>query len=129
MNKAILILYLFFSFKTNLSIAQSSSNMKLENIFKVYQINNQMLNSPHKELKLGFYKKYVSKQISANCEFNLSCSQFMKEGISHFGFFKGFLLGIDRVSRCGASQNTYINLSSLFDKKEYLLVDDINTYE
>jgi len=128
-NKGILILYLLFSFKTNFSKAQSSSNTKLENIFKVYQINTQMSNSPQKELKLGFYKKHISKQISANCEFNSSCSQFMKEGISHFGFFKGFLLGIDRVSRCGASQNTYVDLSSLFDKKEHLLIDDLNSYE
>lgn len=130
MNNIITILCLVFITKTSFSQAQVDSNSRLAKIFNVYQVNtNEKTSTEYKKVKLGFYKKHLSKQISSNCEFNITCSQFMKDGITHFGVFKGVLLGIDRVSRCGASQNTYIDLSTLFDKKGYLLIDDILNYE
>ncbi len=46
------------------------------------------------------YQSYFSKQFSAGCLFNPSCSNMSKQFISEFGLIKGFFLSADRLTRC-----------------------------
>lgn len=56
-------------------------------------------------LSLYLYQKVVSEQISAGCEFDLSCSNYSLTAIKEFGFAKGIYLTADRLTRCnGQSQ-------------------------
>lgn len=54
-------------------------------------------------LLLNFYQKVISpflKLVGVNCKYYPSCSEYMKQAISKYGFFKGFYLGIKRILRC-----------------------------
>lgn len=46
------------------------------------------------------YQKLVSPNLSANCRFQPSCSQYMLEAVRRFGAVKGVWIGIRRISRC-----------------------------
>lgn len=46
------------------------------------------------------YQKIMSGQISSNCPYEVSCSNFAKSSLSRFGLIKGTALAIDRVTRC-----------------------------
>lgn len=46
------------------------------------------------------YQLYFSKQISAGCLFNPSCSNMSKQLIKEFGLVKGVFLSADRLTRC-----------------------------
>jgi putative component of membrane protein insertase Oxa1/YidC/SpoIIIJ protein YidD len=108
---------------------QSRAESSLQAIYDVYCSNNVKLNKKEVRGSEGFYKKIISRQISASCEYQKTCSHFMREAISAFGLFDGLLLGIDRLSRCGASQNTYSFLPSLIDQENYLLIEQMKHYE
>ncbi len=47
-----------------------------------------------------FYQKVISRQFSAQCIYEPSCSNFSKQSIAEFGFFKGIFLSADRLTRC-----------------------------
>ena len=49
---------------------------------------------------LYFYQRIISEQISAVCEFDMSCSNFGIQAIKQLGFFKGLSLTADRLTRC-----------------------------
>jgi putative component of membrane protein insertase Oxa1/YidC/SpoIIIJ protein YidD len=49
---------------------------------------------------LFLYQSTFSQQFSANCPFELSCSNFSKMSIQQFGLFKGVLLSADRLTKC-----------------------------
>ena len=49
---------------------------------------------------LFIYQRFISPQISAGCAYEISCSNFSKQCISHYGFLKGIALSTDRLSRC-----------------------------
>lgn len=34
------------------------------------------------------------------CRFNPSCSQYAKEAIYKYGFFRGFFMGLVRIAKC-----------------------------
>ncbi|MFN7692033.1 MAG: membrane protein insertion efficiency factor YidD [Bacteroidota bacterium] len=108
---------------------QSPAESSLQAIYDVYDSNNLKLNKKEVRGREGFYKKIISRQISASCEYQKTCSHFMREATSAFGLFGGLLLGIDRLSRCGASQNTYSFLPSLIDQENYLLIEQMKHYE
>jgi len=108
---------------------QSQTASSLQAIYDIYDSNNVKLNKKEIRESEGFYKKMISRQISANCEYQKTCSHFMREAISAFGLFGGLLLGIDRLSRCGSSQNTYSFLPSLIDQENYLLIEQMKHYE
>jgi len=109
--------------------AQQNAVLGIDSIFYTYQNNNSEVNDTLGKTSVGVYKKYISKQISANCEFECSCSLFMNHAINRFGLVKGFLLGIDRLSRCGASHDTYNYLPSLVGKNENTLIDEVHFYD
>jgi putative component of membrane protein insertase Oxa1/YidC/SpoIIIJ protein YidD len=55
------------------------------------------------------YQKTISRQISAECEYTPSCSEFSKKLIQRFGIIKGVFLSADRLMRCNghASDENY----------------------
>ncbi len=46
------------------------------------------------------YQNVVSPQISANCLYEISCSNFGKLAIYEFGLIKGIFITTDRLTRC-----------------------------
>lgn len=52
---------------------------------------------------LRFYKKRISPMFSfmgIHCKYYPTCSEYMRQAIEKYGFFKGFLLGVWRFLRC-----------------------------
>jgi len=46
------------------------------------------------------YQYLISPLLGNRCRFHPSCSEYMIEAVQKFGVFKGFYLGIKRLSRC-----------------------------
>jgi uncharacterized protein len=46
------------------------------------------------------YQKTISPQLSRQCGFEVSCSEFSKNCIQQHGLLKGIALSADRMSRC-----------------------------
>lgn len=96
---------IFFIFLLFNSFSQNSSDIELINNSNIQNNNNN--NKANKSFvkhiflfPLWIYKKVVSEQLSASCEFYPSCSVFCKESIILYGPIKGILLGADRLTRC-----------------------------
>lgn len=120
---------LFCLLLTTLAVhAQQTPKSTIQSIYASYKKNNLVVDSIGKS-KANFYKKHISHQISASCEFHQSCSVFMSTAIQFHGFASGFLLGIDRLSRCGASEGTYNYLPSMRWKQDNTLLDELPFYE
>lgn len=52
---------------------------------------------------LNFYQKRISPIISSlgyHCKYYPSCSEYMKQAVNKYGFFKGSFLGIIRLLKC-----------------------------
>ena len=52
---------------------------------------------------LRFYKKRISPIFSfmgIHCKYYPTCSEYMRQAIEKYGFFKGFWLGVWRFLRC-----------------------------
>jgi putative component of membrane protein insertase Oxa1/YidC/SpoIIIJ protein YidD len=49
---------------------------------------------------LFFYQNILSEQIQANCNYEISCSNYTKLCIEHYGFIKGSLQGLHQLSNC-----------------------------
>lgn len=47
-----------------------------------------------------FYKSFISPLTPATCRYTPSCSTYMLEAIQVHGPFKGFWLGLKRISSC-----------------------------
>jgi len=46
------------------------------------------------------YQYLISPLLGNRCRFHPTCSEYMIEAIQKFGIFKGFCLGIKRLSKC-----------------------------
>lgn len=68
-------------------------------------------------LPLLFYRKVLSPQLSASCQFSPSCSAFGMDAIARYGAPKGLLLTADRLTRCNGSAH---------DDAEFYLKDNEN---
>ena len=49
---------------------------------------------------LFFYQTILSEQIQADCNYEISCSNYTKAGIEKFGLLKGVLGGFDQLTNC-----------------------------
>ncbi|MBP3255438.1 MAG: membrane protein insertion efficiency factor YidD [Clostridia bacterium] len=52
---------------------------------------------------INFYKKYISQIFSfhgIHCKYYPTCSEYTKQAIEKYGFFKGCFLGIIRILKC-----------------------------
>jgi putative membrane protein insertion efficiency factor len=52
--------------------------------------------------RTGFFKKSV-------CVFYPTCSEYTKQALEEYGFFKGLFLGIQRVLRCHPWQKNHLD--------------------
>ena len=75
---------------------------------------------------LLLYQKAISPQISVNCPYEISCSNFSKQCIQHYGLFKGVALTADRLTRC--TQFTLIDLKPIQFNKRNKIIDPIEQY-
>ncbi|HQR32485.1 MAG TPA: membrane protein insertion efficiency factor YidD [Blastocatellia bacterium] len=51
-------------------------------------------------LILRFYKYAISPLLPPSCRFSPTCSEYAIEAIAKYGFWKGMVLGVRRLSRC-----------------------------
>jgi putative membrane protein insertion efficiency factor len=49
---------------------------------------------------INLYRYLISPILGNNCRFLPTCSEYTKESIIKFGFFKGVMIGIKRIIRC-----------------------------
>jgi putative component of membrane protein insertase Oxa1/YidC/SpoIIIJ protein YidD len=128
--RIIVFICFYFLLQISLSIAQNQENKAIQDIYQTLLMNqkkDKLLKQ--KKYQNNFYKKYFAAQISANCQFQTSCSEFMSESIQKLGYTKGLLLGIDRLSRCGTSESTYQFLPALKEDAQNGLHDEVHFYE
>jgi putative component of membrane protein insertase Oxa1/YidC/SpoIIIJ protein YidD len=75
---------------------------------------------------LLFYQRVVSAQLSTNCPYDVSCSNFAKRSIQQLGFLKGVFLSADRLTRC--TQFTLIDLTDSYYNEQGRIKDPLNWY-
>lgn len=56
---------------------------------------------------LFVYQKLISPQLNTNCQFYPSCSEYAKLSVINYGFFKGYVMGIERFMRCNRWAKEY----------------------
>ncbi|MEP7337386.1 MAG: membrane protein insertion efficiency factor YidD [Acidobacteriota bacterium] len=49
---------------------------------------------------LRAYKLTISPLLPPSCRFTPTCSEYMAEAIAKYGFLRGLVLGLKRLSRC-----------------------------
>jgi uncharacterized protein len=73
------------------------------------------------------YQKGISPQISRQCGFEISCSEFSKNCIQQHGLFKGIALSADRMSRCTRIASFDLKIAD-FDFKSKKIIDPVSFY-
>lgn len=70
----------------------------------------QFIPHKHKELSkvfsgamIFFYQNILSEQIQAECTFDITCSEYLKQCIARYGFIKGTLAGLNQYVDCNAN--------------------------
>jgi putative component of membrane protein insertase Oxa1/YidC/SpoIIIJ protein YidD len=63
-----------------------------------------------------FYQKMLSQQISADCLYSPSCSEYTRKLFVRYGFIKGLIFSSDRIMRCDRISATTINHISIDSK-------------
>lgn len=48
-----------------------------------------------------FYQNILSEQIQADCTYETTCSEYLKQCISTYGFWKGTMAGLNQYMKCG----------------------------
>jgi len=49
---------------------------------------------------IEFYQKLISPMLPSSCRFYPSCSEYAKQALQKYGFFKGMWLAMKRIARC-----------------------------
>lgn len=49
---------------------------------------------------IGFYQGFIRQALPLSCRFSPTCSEYTKQAIEKYGFFKGGLKGMIRILRC-----------------------------
>ncbi len=75
---------------------------------------------------LFVYQSVISSQISADCPYEISCSNFSKQSIQQFGLLKGVPISADRLTRC--SKIAIKDLHPLRINEEGMIVDSTSYY-
>jgi putative membrane protein insertion efficiency factor len=59
---------------------------------------------------IEFYQKNLSPiKVLPTCVFYPTCSEYAKQAIEKYGFFKGVILGFKRIMRCHPWQKNHID--------------------
>lgn len=125
-RQIILIVILLF----NVSNSYSQKSEALDKIYTSYMLQgeNLKLESKSKKTWFQFYKNNISEQISANCQFEVTCSEFMHQSLSNKKTFRNFLLGLDRLTRCGSSNYVFYTLPALINYQSQKIIDNYSFY-
>lgn len=75
---------------------------------------------------LFVYQSVISSQISADCPYEISCSNFSKQAIQQFGLLKGVPISADRLTRC--SKIALKDLHPLRISEEGMIIDSLSYY-
>ncbi|HEX3008068.1 MAG TPA: membrane protein insertion efficiency factor YidD [Bacteroidales bacterium] len=59
------------------------------------------------------YQKWLSPQVSADCLYSPSCSEYSKQLFKRYGFIGGIITSSDRLMRCDRISATTINPISI----------------
>jgi uncharacterized protein len=73
------------------------------------------------------YQKWISPQISSDCLYSPSCSDYSKLLFREYGFFKGLFASADRLMRCDRISATTINPVSV-DEKDGKVHEEVSRY-
>ena len=46
------------------------------------------------------YQKIISPYLPPSCRFTPTCSEYTRQAVEKYGVFKGFAMGLKRLSRC-----------------------------
>jgi putative component of membrane protein insertase Oxa1/YidC/SpoIIIJ protein YidD len=65
------------------------------NVFAKYNPFTLMLKG-----SMLLYQNVLSPQLSRQCPYEITCSNFCKQSIKEYGIIKGILIGADRIMRC-----------------------------
>ncbi|MBN8702916.1 MAG: membrane protein insertion efficiency factor YidD [Bacteroidetes bacterium] len=77
---------------------------------------------------LFVYQKYISKQLGADCPYEISCSSFSRQVIRTYGLLKGIPLTADRLTRCTAMAKRDFNYYHLRETSNRI-IDSVETYQ
>lgn len=77
---------------------------------------------------LYFYQTSLSRQFSADCLYEPTCSSFSKDVISNYGPVKGVLLTADRLCRCNRVAQSDIHPLTI-NEQTHRSVDGYETYQ
>ena len=111
------VLFLSFIFFHSQLSAQNVNMLVVENTFADYKLDKPHTPKPISLRKksfiaklnpfhygsaglMFFYQSVLSEQIQANCNYEISCSNYTKRCIERFGLVKGILLGFDQLTNC-----------------------------
>lgn len=128
MNKVYLLLFICVFSKTMLA-QNRASVLSLDSAY-LYQSKEVVMKEKesNKVIWHSFYKKNFSELLSGNCQFTHTCSHFMKDAVREQGL-RGFLIGMNRLIRCGTSDYVYTVFPSFVDKQSFTLIDPVKDYE
>ncbi|MFM2224391.1 MAG: hypothetical protein RJA07_593 [Bacteroidota bacterium] len=93
-----------------LNMHRNAIHFKSKNVFVNYNPISLFFKG-----SLYFYQNVISKQISAQCLYDVSCSDFSKQSIQKYGLLKGIFLSADRILRCNRISALDIPASTIND--------------
>ena len=143
-NKATIVLFcliqLVITFFCNaqspeqgLALAFSKNNVSTEVPYKpsfMFVSKNKILRYNPVSLTFGgllfFYQRIVSPQISAECPYQISCSNFSKASIQRFGLIKGIALTASRLMRC--CKVAAVDIHPLYFDEKGKIIDSPDQY-
>ena len=76
-------------------------------IAKINPISNLM------KATMFLYQNVISAQLSKECPYEITCSNFSKQSIKKFGLIKGIFISADRITRCNRISMLDINLQNI----------------
>ena len=47
------------------------------------------------------YQNFISPFLGKNCRFHPTCSEYYIQAVRTYGFFRGSILGVKRIIKCG----------------------------
>ena len=135
-NNILFILCFFLStlqavsqdFASDIELIQHKSSLS-ENEFAYYKRvgnNRNIMQSKHHtffskinpianvlKAAMYLYQNVISAQLSKECPYELTCSNFSKQAIKKFGLFKGVFISADRITRCNRIALLDVNTANI----------------
>lgn len=101
-NNLVFLILLFYTnifSMTTMNSPEEFYNYK-KRIIQESNISSETIDKQIGVFLVHFYQKFISPLINTNCQFEPSCSEYMKQAIIKYGFLKGYIMGLERLIRC-----------------------------